>query len=67
MAGTRRSTRVANSSSVPVYNEDILEGKIPRSGSGKKRKPQDGSSPAAKRGKKAAEEKQQTLEESLYV
>ena len=67
MAGTRRSTRVANSSSTPVYNEDVLEGKIPRSGSGKKRKPQSGSPPAAKRGKKATAEKQQTLEQSLYV
>lgn len=65
MAGTRRSARVASSGSAPVYNEDILEGKIPRSGSTKKRKTESGSSPAAKRGKKASEGKQQTLEESL--
>ena len=60
MAGTRRSARVAESGSAPIYNEDVLEGKVPR-GTGKKRKTQSGSSPAVKRGKKAPEEQQQIL------
>ena len=66
MVTPRRSARVANLDSSPVYNEDELEGK------GTKRKSAPGSgSPAAKRGKKAkkasGEETQQSIEDAMDV
>ena len=59
MATPRRSARVAASDSSPNYNEDEPV-------SGRKRKSVGaGSSPSAKRGKKNAPKKQQTIEDAM--
>ena len=61
MATPRRSARVAASDSSPNYNENE-----PVSGRKRKSEPT-GSSPAAKRGKKGAPKKQQTIEDAMDV